>query len=98
MENKCKWTEENTTTFLFVNKLTFWFGLWVELPVLQKVLKGRGQKDILFFEADIYKYPRSQSEYSLFAVMILLCTLICWEKSFRIRCSLSGFCDKNQEQ
>ena len=39
MENKYSWTEENSTTLLFVQKLSNWFALWMIVPVLKNVLK-----------------------------------------------------------
>ena len=39
LEKKYQWMEENTSSFLFVSKMTNWFGLWVMLPVMKNVFK-----------------------------------------------------------
>jgi len=39
LKKKYNWSEENMASFLFVNKCEFWFGLWVLLPIIKKVIK-----------------------------------------------------------
>ena len=37
LDKKYNWTEENISTFLSINKFTYWFGLWLILPLLRKL-------------------------------------------------------------
>ena len=39
LENKYSWTEENSSTYLFIQKILNWFALWMILPLLKNFLK-----------------------------------------------------------
>ena len=37
LDKKYNWTDDNISTFLSINKFTYWFGLWLILPLLRKL-------------------------------------------------------------